>query len=216
MAKKSLQRYLAKIKKDYNVVLTEENYKNIILEELESPPSLLDYFRDYMEKNKAKITLEWGCLMFLFIKADEEKYAPGIEKYYRLLETYTPNWFTEVGLAELQLRYYGNVLKARDGFLKGLELKPDDAHCHYNLGFVYHLLGVSDKSFEHYEKAVINYQTANKPKEIKARSLYNLAVFKINVEHDYEAGGRFLKEALALMPRYPEAKRALKQMRWLR
>ena len=216
MAKKSLQRYLAKIKKDYNVVLTEENYKNIILEELESPPSLLDYFRDYMEKNKAKITLEWGCLMFLFIKADEEKYAPDIEKYYRLLETYTPNWFTEVGLAELQLRYYGNVLKARDGFLKGLELKPDDAHCHYNLGFVYHLLGVSDKSFEHYEKAVINYQTANKPKEIKARSLYNLAVFKINVEHDYEAGGRFLKEALALMPRYPEAKRALKQMRWLR
>ncbi len=216
MAKKSLQRYLAKIKKDYNVVLTEENYKNIILEELESPPSLLDYFRDYMEKNKAKITLEWGCLMFLFIKADEEKYAPDIEKYYRLLETYTPNWFTEVGLAELQLRYYGNIFKARDGFLKGLELKPDDAHCHYNLGFVYHLLGVSDKSFEHYEKAVINYQTANKPKEIKARSLYNLAVFKINVEHDYEAGGRFLKEALALMPRYPEAKRALKQMRWLR
>jgi len=109
MAKKSLHRYLAKIKKDYNVVLTEENYKDIILEELESPPSLLDYFRDYMEKNKAKITLEWGCLMFLFIKADEEKYAPDIEKYYRLLETYTPNWFTEVGLAELQLRYYGNV-----------------------------------------------------------------------------------------------------------
>ena len=67
MAKKSLQRYLAKIKKDYNVSLTEENYKDIILEELESPPSLLDYFRDYMEKNEAN-TLEWGCLMFLFIK----------------------------------------------------------------------------------------------------------------------------------------------------
>ncbi|MCD6456113.1 MAG: hypothetical protein J7K81_04925 [Methanophagales archaeon] len=71
------------------------------------------------------------------------------------------------------------------------------------------------KSFEHYEKAVINYQTANKPKEIKARSLHNLAVFKMNVEHDYEAGERFLKEALAVMPWYPEAKRALKQMRWL-
>ena len=216
MAKKSLQRYLAKIKKDYNVSLTEENYKDIILEELESPPSLLDYFRDYMEKNKAKLTLEWGCLMFLFIKADEEKYAPDIEKYYKLLETYAPNWFTEGGLAELQLRDYGDIFKARDGFLKGLELKPDDAHCNYNLGFAYHLLGVSDKSFEHYEKAVINYQSANKPKEIKARSLHNLAVFKINVEHDYEEGERFLKEALAVMPRYPEAKRALKQMRWLR
>jgi hypothetical protein len=44
MAKKSLQRYLAKIKKDYNVSLTEENYKDIIiLKELESPPSLLEY-----------------------------------------------------------------------------------------------------------------------------------------------------------------------------
>jgi len=215
MAKKSQQRYLAKIKKDYDVVLTEENYKDIILKELESPPSLLDYFRDYMEKNKAN-TLEWGCLMFLFIKADEEKYAPEIEKYYKLLEAYPPNWFTEVGMAELQLRYYGNIFKARDGFLKGLELKPDDAHCHYTLGFVYHLLGIFDKSFEHYEKAVINYQTANKPKEIKARSLHNLAVFKINAEGDYEEAKRLLTEALAVMPRYPEAKRALKQMRWLR
>jgi len=215
MAKKSLHRYLAKIKKEYNVVLTEENYKDIILEELESPPSLLDYFRDYMEKNRAN-TLEWGCLMFLFIKADEEKYALDFEKYYKLLERYPPNWFSEVGLAELQLRYYGNIFKARDGFLKGLELKPDDAHCHYNLGFVYHLLGVFDKSFGHYEKAVINYQTANKPKEIKARSLYNLAIFKINVEHDYGEGERFLKEALGVMPQYPEAKRALKQIRWLR
>ena len=215
MAKKTLQRYLAKIRKDFDLVLTEENYKDIILEELESPPSLLDYFRDYMEKNRAN-TLEWGCLMFLFIKADEEKHAPDIEKYYKLLEIYPPNGVIEIAMAELQLRYYGNIFKARDGFLKGLELKPDDAHSHYNLGFVYHLLGVFDKSFEHYEKAVINYQNANKPKEIKARSLYNLAVFKITVEHDYEEGERLLKEALAVMPMYPEAKRALKQMRWLR
>jgi tetratricopeptide (TPR) repeat protein len=213
MAKKSLQRYLAKIKKDHNISLTEENYKDIILKELESPPSLLDYFRDYMEKNKAKLTLEWGCLLFLFIKADEEKYVPDIEKYYKLLERYPPNCFIVIAMAELQLRYYGNIFKARDGFLKGLELKPDDAHCHYTLGFVYHLLGVFDKSFEHYEKAVINYQNANKPKEIKARSLYNLAVFKIMVEHDYEEGERFLKEALVVMPWYPEAKRALRQIR---
>lgn len=213
MAKKSLHRYLTKIKKDYDVVLTEENYKDIIQEELESPPSLLDYFNDYMEKNKATLTLEWGCLMFLFIKADREKYAPDIEKYYKLLERYPPNSFVETAMADLQLRYYGNLFKAKEGFLTGLELKPDAAYCHYNLGLVYHLLGVFDKSFEHYEKAAINYQTANKPKEVKARSLYNLAVFKINVEHDYEGAKRLLKEALAVMPKYPEAKRALKQIR---
>lgn len=216
MAKKSLQRYLAKIKNDYNISLTEENYKDIILKELESPPSLLDYFKDYMEKNKATLALEWGCLMFLFIKADEEKHVQDIEKYYKLLEKYPPNSFVETAMADLQLRYYGNVFKARDGFLKGLELKPDDAYCHYNLGLVYHLLGVFDKSFEHYEKAAINYQSANKPEEVKARSLYNLAVFKINVEGDYEEAKRLLTEALTVMPQYPEAKRALKQMRWLR
>jgi len=213
MAKKSLQRYLAKIGKEFDVVLTEENYKDVILEEVESPPALLDYLRDYMEKNEP--TLEWGCLMFLFIKADEEKYVPDIEMYYKLLVRYPPNWFTEVGMAELQLRYYGNIFKARDGFFKGLELRPDNAHCHYNLGFIYHLLGVFNKSFEHYEKAVINHQTANKPEELKARSLYNLAVIKISVERDYEEAEMLLKESLAAMPQYPEAKRALKQiMQW--
>lgn len=215
MAKKSLHSYLAKIKKDYEIVLTEENHKDIILEEIESPPSLLDHFKDYMEKNKAVLTLEWGCLMFLFIKADEEKYAPDIEKYYKLLAIYPHNSFVEIAMADLQLRYHGNLFKAKDGFLKCLELKPHDAYCHYNLGYVYHLLGVFDKSFEHYEKAVINYQTANRPKEIKARSLHNLAIIKINVEHDYEGGERLLKEALAVMPEYPEAKRALRQIRGL-
>ena len=211
MAKKSLQRYLAKIREEFDVVLTEKNYKDVILEEVESPPALLDYLRDYMEKNEP--TLEWGCLMFLFIKADEEKYVPDMEMYQKLLVRYPPNWFIEVGMAELQLRYYGNIFKARDGFFKGLELRPDNAHCHYNLGFIYHLLGVFNKSFEHYEKAVINHQTANKPEELKARSLYNLAVIKISVERDYEEAERHLKEALAAMPRYPEAKRALKQLR---
>jgi tetratricopeptide (TPR) repeat protein len=156
MAKKSLQRYLVKIGKDFNVVVTEENYKDVILKELETPPSLLDYLRDYMEKNE--LTLEWGCLMFLFIRADEEKYVPDIESYYKLLARYPPNWFIEVGMAELELRYYGNIFKARDGFFKGLELRPDNARCHYNLGFIYHLLGVFNKSFEHY------FQPQNKRK----------------------------------------------------
>jgi len=173
MAKKSLQRYLAKIREEFDVVLTEENYKDVILEEVESPPALLDYLRAYMEKNES--TLEWGCLMFLFIKVEEEKDVPDIERYYKLLARYPPNRFIEVGMAELQLRYYGDIFKARDGFFKGLELRHNDAHSHYNLGFVYHLLGMFDKSVEHYEKAVTNHQTANKPEELKARSLYNLA-----------------------------------------
>lgn len=211
--KDTLQKYLAKIKREYDVVLTEQNYKNMILEELEYPLSLLDYFKDYMARNKDVITLNWGCLIFLFIKADQEKDVSDIERYYRLLEKYPVNWFTEVVMAELELRYYGNLFKAKDRFYRALKLRPNDAHCHYNLGLVYHLLGVFDKSAEHYEKAVIHHKNANKPSEVKARSLFNLASYKINIEHDYKEAKKLLNDALREMPDYPQAKHALRQIR---
>jgi len=210
--KNRLQKYLAKIKSEYGTLLTKENYKDMILEELESPPSLLDYFKEYMRRNKDVITLEWGCLFFLFIKADQQKIVSEIERYYKLLKKYPANWLAEVIIAELELRYYGNLFKARDGFHKALQLKPNDAHCHYYLGFIYYLLGVFDKSFEHYKNAVIYHKGANMPGEIKARSLYNLAVHKINVEHDYKEAKKLLKDALKEMPDYPQAKDALRQI----
>jgi len=207
-----LQKYLAKIKSEYDTLLTEENYKDMILEELESPPSLLDYFKEYMTRNKDIITLEWGCLFFLFIKAEQQKDVSDIKRYYKLLEKYPVNWLTEVTMAELELRYYGNLFKARDGFRKALQLKPNDAYCHYSLGFIYYLLGVFDKSTEHYENAVIHHKSANRPGEVKARSLYNLAVHKINIKHDYKEAKKLLRRALREMPDYPQAKDALRQI----
>jgi len=215
MAKKRknrLQKYLAKIKSEYDTLITKENYKDIILEELESPPSLLDYFKEYMARNKDVITLEWGCLLFLFIKAEQQKDVSEIKRYYKLLKKYPANWLTEVTMAELEFRYYGNLFKARDGFYKALQLKPNDAHCHYSLGFVYYLLGVFDKSFEHYKNAVIYHKGANMPGEIKARSLYNLAVYKINVKRDYKEAKKLLRDALREMPDYPQAKDVLRQI----
>lgn len=210
--KNRLQKYLAKIKSEYDTLLTEENYKDMILEELESPPSLLDYFKEYVARNKDVTTLEWGCLFFLFIKADQQKDVSDIERYYKLLEEYPVNWLAEVTMAELELRYYGNLFKARDGFRKALQLKPNDAHCHYSLGFIYHLLGVPDKSVEHYENAVIHHKSANRSGEIKARSLYNLAVHKINIERDYKEAKKLLNDALKEMPDYPQAKHVLRQI----
>jgi len=216
MAKKKknrLRRYLAKVKREYDVVLTEQNYKDMILEELKFPPCLLDYFKDYMASDEDVITLEWGCLFFLFMKAAQGKDVSNIKRYCKLLKKYPPTWFTEVAIAELELRYYVNLFKAKDRFQKALELKPNDAHCYYHLGFVYFLLGVFDKAAEHYENAVIHHKNANNPSELKARSLYNLAVHKINIEHDYKGAKKLLKDALREMPDYPQAKQTLKQIK---
>jgi len=210
--KNTLQRYLAKIKRKYDVVLTEQNYKDMILEELKSPPSLLDYFKDYMAGNEDIITLEWGCLFFLFMKANQEKDVSRIERYYKLLKKYPLNWFTEVRVAKLELRYYGNLFKAKDRFYRALKLKPNDAYCHYNLGLVYYLLGVFEKSVEHYKNAVIHHKNAYNPGELKARSLFDLAVYKINREHNYKGAKKLLKDALREMPDYPQAKDVLRQI----
>ncbi|NQE06555.1 hypothetical protein C5S32_11860 [ANME-1 cluster archaeon GoMg1] len=40
--------------------------------------------------------------------------------------------------------------------------------------------------------------------------------FANQIYKDYEEAKRLLTEALAVMPRYPEAKHALEQIRWLR
>ncbi len=210
--KNTLQSYLTKIHTQYDIILTEQNYQDIILEELDSPPALLNYFKDYMEKNKEIITLEWGCLMFLFIRVNGEQFVPDIEKYYNRLKQYPPNYFTELMTGELELRYYGNVFKAKDKFLLALELKPNDAHSNYNLGFVYSLLGVFDKSKQYYEDVIINCQTSPTPKEIKARSLYNIAVYKINIDENYKEAKRLLQEALNEMPNYPQARNVLSQI----
>lgn len=211
--KNSLKRHLAKINRKYGVSLNEQNYRDVILKELESPPSLLDYFKRYMERNRDAVTLEWGCLMFLFMKADEEKRVPDIKRYYKLLQRYPANWLTEVSMAELEWRYYGALFKSKDRFYKALELKPNDAHCHYSLGAIYYLLGLFEKSVEHFKNAVTYHKNANNPSEVKARSLYNIAVYKIMEEHNYKQAEKLLNEALIEMPDYPQARQALEQIR---
>jgi len=92
-----------------------------------------------------QINLEWGCLMFLFIKADAEGDVHSLERYYKLLKEYPPNYLTEFVMAKLKLRYYGNLFQAKDKFLRALELKPNDAHCYYNLGLIYNLCRTQSK-----------------------------------------------------------------------
>ena len=212
--KNRLERLLAKIEREYNIPLNEGNYQTRILEALESPPPLLDYFREYMKGDQ--ITLEWGCLILLFIKANAERDVSDMERYYRFLKNYPANYLTEFTMADLELKYYGNLFKARDKLFKALELKPNDANCYYSLGLIYNLLGTFCKSIEHYENAVLHSQSSNTPAELKARSLYNIAAMKINLGQNFRDAERLLKEALKEMPDYDLARQALRTIRWER
>jgi len=202
---------LARIKNGYDVTLNEENYRAIILEKLQSPPSLLDYFREYM--NSDAITLEWGCLMFLFIEADADGDVHSLERYYNFLREYPPNYLLEAAMAHLEFRYYGKFFKAKEGFLRALGLKPNDAHCYYNLGLLYNLLGVFDKSISSYESAALYSQNSDKPAELRARSLYNIAAIKLNLNNDRRGAKLLLKESLEVMPDYELARKALMSLR---
>lgn len=209
--KSRLEKLLARIKSEHNISLNEGNYRTRILEKLQSPPSLLDYFRKYMKGDE--ITLEWGCLMFLFIDADKHGDVHSIERYYNSLKGYPPNYLVEFAMARLEFRYYGKFFKAKEGFLRALELKPNDAHCYYNLGLLYNLLGIFDVSISNYENAALYSQNSNVPAELKARSLYNIAAMKLNINNDRRSAKLLLEETLEAMPDYELARQALRSLR---
>jgi len=212
-AGKNLKESPAGNKREQDAKLTNENYLEVILNELKQPPSLLDYFKNYVKTHEKVIDPEWGRVMLSFIRAHKEKNPPDIEKYYKSLKKYPINSFAETIIGQLHLTYHGNLFKAMEKYKNAVELRPDDANCHYNLGYAYFLLGIFDKSAEHYKKAVINYKNANYPEQVKARSLYNIAVYKINIEEDYTGAKKLLKQALRVMPDYPEARHALRTIK---
>ncbi|MBV1821724.1 hypothetical protein G7A79_28370, partial [Coprococcus sp. MSK.21.13] len=146
------KKYLDEIKKNYNMVVDEENYKEIILKEFEYSKFLQDYFKEYMEKEE--LDLNWGALMILFIKASKEKNVTLVEKYEKALKKYKNNYYLEYVLGEINLVYYGELFKAKDAFNNALKLRDNDGDCYYNLGFIYYLLGMFKKSFEFYIKAI--------------------------------------------------------------
>ena len=67
MENSELINYLSRIRKKYNIIMTSNNYQNIILQELNPNLFLEAYFKQYMETNKDKFSLEWGCLLFLLM-----------------------------------------------------------------------------------------------------------------------------------------------------
>ncbi|MTK11178.1 MAG: hypothetical protein F8N39_03530 [Clostridiaceae bacterium] len=136
-----------------------------------------------------------------------------MEKYNQKLLRYPPNFLIECEMSELDLRYYGNIFKARDRLLKALELRPKDAFCHHSLGLIYHYLGIPEKSIHHCKIAIENSEDSYSPCETKARSLFNIATTYVNVYGKNEEAIKMIEKALEVMPDYKQAKNGLKQLK---
>ncbi len=174
--------------------------------------NLAQYSKQYMEDNSNNISLEWGCLMYIFVKSLEEEDVYFIEKTYKKLLVYPLHFLLESCMADIYYRYYADFFKARDKYLTALELKPMDAECHHNLALVYFYLGIPNKIIEHNEKAIMYCENSDIPSEVKAKSLFNIATLYINAYDNVSEGKKLIKQALREMPNYSQAKQTLKQI----
>lgn len=167
------KKYVDEIKNNYDIVIHEKNYKEVILKEVEYSKLLQDYFQEYMDKEMS-VDLNWGALMILFIKVSKEKNVTLVEKYYKALKRYKSNYYVEYVLGEINLMYYGELFKAKDYFNNALKLRNNDGDSYYNLGFIYYLLGMFKKSFEFYTKAIeYSHYTLN-PDNLKNKAINSI------------------------------------------
>ncbi|MDU6878879.1 tetratricopeptide repeat protein [Clostridium tepidum] len=212
--KKNLSRKYEKLLLDnYKQSIDDSNCKNLILEEIKGHKAIHRYLKEYIKNNKEILDLNWGKQMLLFIISFNEKDLELAEQCYKALKKYPDNYFIESVMADIDLRFYGDLFKARDKYLNALSLYDRDALVYYNLGLIYYLLGMFKKSIDFYNKS-LNYINKMDNKEfIKSKCLYNIAVCEINYNNNPKEGEKLLKRSLKLNPNYTEANDLLEKLR---
>lgn len=212
MNKSLLKKYENTIKDDYNKILNNENYKDIILEEFKGDKELTKYFTKYMSEEEG-LDKDWATVMYLFVKASKDKNVTLTEEYYKGLKSYKSNYYVEFVLGDINLMYYGNLFEAKERFAKAIALKEDDAAAHYNLGFIYNLLGIFSKSLEHYNKAIYFNENSVNPSNIKLNALYNVGIHYATVEKENEKAEEIFESILKEDPDNKNALLALKKLK---
>ncbi|OFI05342.1 hypothetical protein CLOACE_17900 [Clostridium acetireducens DSM 10703] len=210
----SLKPLQSKIKQNYGIDINEKNCSNIISMEFAKNKSSKEYLDNYINTYVKGNELEWACYMYLFSKAVEKRSVEKTEKYYKKLKKYEDNYYTESIMGDILLRYYGDLFKAKDKFLNALKLKKEDLSCCYNLGVLYYLLGMFDKS-EYYYQLVVdnNKETYNENFNLKGKALYNIAVYNINISKNLEKAKEYLEKSIVEIPDYVEAKNLLEKLK---
>lgn len=209
----TIKKFQQIVQEEYNTNINEENYIEVILKEVEENTSLCNYFKQYIDTNKDKINVLWALEMFLFVRASEKKDVEEVENYSKRLKIYADNYYVEYVLADMSLRYYGNLFESKEKFLKALSLKENDPMAHYNLGYIYNLLGMFEKSLENYEKASVFSEDAPDGKDLKVKALYNMAKYYLIVKNDEEKVKDLLNELLEINPDYNNARQMLDSLK---
>ena len=198
--------------------ITAENWKDLVKAEIAQPKTVAQNFAAYVDEHANQLGPEWAAHFLDFMENTWQDAERLIEIYEQELSRYPPCYIVEANVADAYRHYFGWMNRAKRKYREAVALAPDLAIGHYDLGQVYHLLGLFDRSLQEFELAV--RYAGDDENELAARSTFNIGIFKSR-SGDYREAKRYIERALELMPDYPQAKEALRMLnrkhhRWLK
>jgi len=206
-AKLDIQREIARTLEREGI--TAENWREKVKKAITEPRAMAENFAAYVDANADELGPEWAALLMAFQDVLWEDAERVVALYEQGLAAYPPCHFVEANMGDVYLQYFGQINRAKRHYKAAAALGPNLALTHYDLGQVYHLLGLFDRAEAEFELAA--RCAGEDENEVAARSLYNVGVFHINRGEHLE-GERYIRRALALMPDYPQAQEALRQL----
>jgi tetratricopeptide (TPR) repeat protein len=188
--------------------ITAENWKDLVKAEITQPKSVAQNFAAYVDEHADQLGPEWAAHFLDHVDNVWQDAERLIEIYEQELSRYPPCYVVEADVADAYLRYFGWVNRAKKKCREAVALAPDLAGGHYNLGQIYHLLGLFDHSLQEFELAA--RYAGDDEDEVAARSNFNIGVFKSRSGN--KEAKRYIERALELMPDYPQAKEVLRML----
>lgn len=189
--------------------ISAENWKDLVKAEIARPKSVAQNFAAYVDEHADQLGPEWAAHFLEFMENTWEDAERLIEIYEQELSRYPPCYIVEANVADAYRHYFGWMNRAKKKYREATALAPDLAIGHYDLGQIYHLLGLFDRSRQEFELAV--HHAGDDENELAARSIFNIGIFKSRGGNNREAR-RYIERALELMPDYPQAREALRML----
>lgn len=153
----------------------------------------------------------WATLIIALLAAEWDEESR--EEYLRRLRSYPPSSYVACDAGHLCYLEQGKQLQGKRHYLEAVRLDPLVADPYHSLGLVYHGLGAFGRAAEHFQSAVDCAGDDEFDRQVAARSLFNLGVYRVNLARDRRGAKKFLERALEKMPDYPEAQQVLDDLR---
>jgi tetratricopeptide (TPR) repeat protein len=189
--------------------LTEENWDEVVSQEIHEPSKWGDYLEDYLDAHAEALGPRWAGLFLLFLEATERE-VEAAQRLYQELASYPPCAYIESRLGEKYWQGRGELYAARRHYMKAVQLSPHLAIGHYVLGQIYFLLGLFDKALAEFEQA--KEAPLEQDPEAVVRSQAFLGLLTALYKGDRKAGKRLIKQALKLRRGDAQVRQLLRQL----